>query len=74
MLSSGSISILAMGIAPLLLVAARLGGLALFAPIFGSPVIAGRIKALLFLGLAVVLEWSWRFLYIFVRFICFRRF
>lgn len=54
MLSSSAISVLAVGFAPLILVAARLGGLALFAPVYGSPVIAGRIKAFLFLGLAVV--------------------
>ena len=37
---------------PLLLVAARLGGLALFAPVFGSPVIVGRVKILFFIGMA----------------------
>jgi flagellar biosynthetic protein FliR len=42
------------GLAPLVLVAARLGGLAIFAPVYGSPVIVGRIKIFLFLGLAVV--------------------
>ncbi len=52
MIASGLISALGEGIGPLILVAARLGGLAIFAPVFGSQVIAGRIKALFFLGMA----------------------
>ena len=47
------ISWLAASVLPLLLVAARLGGLALFAPVLGSPVIASKVKVLLFLGLAM---------------------
>lgn len=54
MISSGFISLVTAGLAPLILVAARLGGLAIFAPVYGSPVIAGRIKIFLFLGLAAV--------------------
>lgn len=52
MIPSGLISTLTEGIGPLILVAARLGGLAIFAPVFGSQVIAGKIKALFFLGMA----------------------
>ena len=49
---SAAVNWLGASVVPLLLVAARLGGLALFAPVLGSPVIAARIKIFLFLGLA----------------------
>ena len=50
---TAGISWLGATVVPLLLVVARLGGLALFAPVLGSPVIPTKIKVLLFLGLAM---------------------
>lgn len=52
MIGADLIAWLSASTAPLVLVAARLGGLALFAPVLGSQVIPGRIKAFLFLGLS----------------------
>ena len=40
-------------IAPLILVAARLGGLSIFAPVLGSQVVNNKIKVFFFLGLSV---------------------
>ena len=40
-------------VAPLILVAARLGGLSVFAPVLGSQVVGNKVKVFLFLGLSV---------------------
>ncbi|MDG2030409.1 MAG: flagellar biosynthetic protein FliR [Phycisphaerales bacterium] len=54
MIGADLIAWISASIAPLILVAARLGGLAVFAPIFGSQVVNNKIKVFFFLGLAAV--------------------
>ena len=52
MIGADLIAWISASIAPLILVAARLGGLAIFAPLFGSQVVNNKIKVFFFLGLA----------------------
>lgn len=52
-MSASTITLLTAWLVPLLLITARLGGLTIFAPIFGSQVLVSRVKVLLVFGLAV---------------------